>query len=280
MISLFFPFYTHVKKIIDIVFGSWYDPFRRSHQLRDLPMYKVTPATKYLSLIATFSVVSIYGATVPHPTDVAPTIDLVEVFNSCPIIYGLLISMSIAAMIIWLYSIFTLRMSEMMPTSFTHHVRELLYEKHFEEALDVCRKENHFASKIIASGIAARPHGPQVMMDIIQAEGRRQGNALWQRIALLNEIAVLAPMLGLLGTVLGLFFAFYDNNRTSESIASIFDGLGIAIGTTVVGLIVAILAMILYTTLKFRVVNVLNSIENESLAIVNMIEINATNDGY
>mgnify|MGYP002148684401 CR=1 FL=1 len=79
-------------------------------------------------------------------------------------------------------------------------------------------------------------------------------------------------MLGLLGTVLGLFFAFYDNNRSAESIASIFDGLGVAIGTTVMGLIVAILGMILHTTLKYRIVNLLNSIENESLALVTLID--------
>lgn len=39
--------------------------------------------------------------------------------------------------------------------------------------------------------------------------------------ALLNEIAVIAPMIGLLGTVLGLFFAFYDTNRTSKSLKSV-----------------------------------------------------------
>ena len=94
--------------------------------------------------------------------------------------------------------------------------------------------------------------------------------------SLLNEVAVIAPMLGLLGTVLGLFFAFYDSNRTTESIASIFDGLGIAVGTTVVGLIVAILAMIFYTTLKFRVVNLLNTIENESMALATLVEYDQT----
>ena len=79
-------------------------------------------------------------------------------------------------------------------------------------------------------------------------------------------------MLGLLGTVMGLFFAFYDSNRSAESIASIFDGLGIAIGTTVVGLIVSIFSMLFYTTLKFRVVHLMNTIENESLSLVSLVD--------
>lgn len=159
-----------------------------------------------------------------------------------------------------------------MPPEFIDHVRHQLRDGHFDAALEVCRREHNGVSEIISSGIAARRHGPQVVMDAMQAEGRRAGNRLWQRLSLLNEIAVIAPMLGLLGTVLGLFFAFYDSNRSAESIASIFDGLGVAIGTTVVGLIVAILAMILHTTLKYRIVNVLNTIETESLALVTLID--------
>ena len=203
----------------------------------------------------------------------AGTFDLVKVFQSCPIIYTLLLIMSIAAFVIWFYSLLTLRLSDMMPREFINQIRTLLTEKRFEAALGLCEQDKNFSSHIIACGIAARKHGPQVMIDSMQSEGRRSGNSLWQRIALLNEIAVIAPMLGLLGTVLGLFLAFYNNDQTAESIASIFDGLGVAVGTTVLGLIVAIVSMIFYTSLKFRVVNVLNSIENETLALVSIVEL-------
>lgn len=128
------------------------------------------------------------------------------------------------------------------------------------------------ASSIIASGIKTRHQGPQLVMQAMLLEGKRKGCVLWQRISILNEIAVIAPMLGLLGTVLGLFFAFYDVNQTTDAFSTVFDGLGIAIGTTVVGLIVAILAMIYYTTLKFRVISLLNTIENESFALAALID--------
>lgn len=198
--------------------------------------------------------------------------DVIEVFQSCPIIYSLLLIMSLASFVVWSYSLLTLRLSGMMPREFVSQLRSLLLEKQFEAAVELCQEQNNFASNIISYGINARKHGPQVVIEVMQSEGRRSGNALWQRIALLNEIAVIAPMLGLLGTVLGLFLAFYNNDQTAESIASIFDGLGIAVGTTVVGLIVAILAMVFYTSLKFRVVNLLNAIENETIALVSIIE--------
>lgn len=198
--------------------------------------------------------------------------DIVEVFQSCPIIYSLLILMSIIAVSIWLYSMIKLRLAEMMPKEFINQIRELFIEKRYDAALAACRQENNYTADIVTAGLNVRKHGAQVMLEAMGAEGRRSGLSLWQRISLLNEISVVAPMLGLLGTVVGLFFAFYDSSRSAESIASIFDGLGIAVGTTVVGLVVSILAMILYTTLKFRVVNILNAIETETTALVTLID--------
>jgi biopolymer transport protein ExbB len=110
------------------------------------------------------------------------------------------------------------------------------------------------------------------MMDSIKSEGKRASTAFWQRLSLLNDIVIIAPMLGLLGTVIGMFYAFYDVNRSVESINALFDGLGIAVGTTVMGLIVAIFSMILYTTLKYRIVNTLSLVENEALSLSSLID--------
>ena len=199
-------------------------------------------------------------------------LDLATVFQSCPLIYATLLSLSLVATILWLYSMFTLRINDYMPPEFTQNVRQLLSEQHFELALETCQHSKNFCAPILATGLQSRKHGPQVMMDMVQLEGRRQANGLWQRISLLNEIAVIAPMIGLLGTVLGLFMAFYNSGHSNESLASIFDGFGIALGTTVAGLIVAILAMIFYVSLKYRVVNLLSMVQTESLALISLVE--------
>ena len=198
--------------------------------------------------------------------------DLWLVFQSCPLIYTLLIIMSITAMTIWIYSIITLRYSQVIPKQILDQLRTLLNKKKYGEALTLCQENRSYTTSILAAGISARKFGPHIIMETMSSEGKRVGLILWQRISLINEIAVLAPMVGLLGTVVGLFFAFYDSSRNVESMTSLFDGLGIAIGTTVVGLIVSILAMILYTTLKFKVIHILNSIENETLPFTTKLE--------
>jgi biopolymer transport protein ExbB len=208
-------------------------------------------------------------ATQVAPTPGGPgTLDLSKVFASAPWIYSLLFLLSMAAVSLALYSFFTLRLSEMMPTEFMQQLRKLLSEGRYEAALAKCHEDNHFVAPIIASGLNAYKHGPQMMLETMEAEGKRRSTSLWQRISFLNEIAFISPMLGLLGTVLGLFFAFYDTSQSAENLTSIFDGLGIAIGTTVAGLIVAIVAMALASILRFRIVNLLNTVENELITLM------------
>ncbi|MCH9609270.1 MAG: Tol-Pal system protein TolQ [Chlamydiales bacterium] len=199
-------------------------------------------------------------------------LDLVEVFQASPVIYTILMILSLFSFIVWLYSMMTLRLSTIMPLSFLRKVRKQLGEKRYQAAFATCQKSRNFTASILASGIASRGHGHQVVVEAMQTEGKRCGVTLWQRISLINDVVVIAPMLGLLGTVLGLFYAFYDVNRSPDTLASIFDGLGIAVGTTVAGLIVAIMAMVFYATLKFRVIKLLNTIENETLSAGQLIE--------
>jgi biopolymer transport protein ExbB len=199
-------------------------------------------------------------------------LNLYEVFRASPVIYALLLGMSLFAFVIWCYSFFTIRQATIIPKGFTQHMRGLLSDRQYDAALVSCQKAAHFTGNVLAAALVSRDHGHQVMMEAIQSEGKRCGISLWQKISLLNDVVMLAPMLGLLGTVLGLFYAFYDVNRTPDTLAAIFDGLGIAVGTTVAGLIVSIMAMIFSATLKFRIVRLLNSLENETLALGHLIE--------
>lgn len=206
-------------------------------------------------------------------TDSQPQlIDIKKVFTASPMIYSLLSIMSVASLAIWLYSLATFRENEIMPESFRAELKSLLESAKYDSAKDFCDKKPNLLSSLIGAGLMTRNLGPQVMLDSMKSEGKRASTSFWQRLSLLNDIAIVAPMLGLLGTVIGMFYAFYDVNRSIESINALFDGLGIAVGTTVVGLIVAILAMIFATTLKYRLVKTLSHVENEALTLSTLIQ--------
>ncbi len=202
-------------------------------------------------------------------------INLRQVFAGSPIIYSILFFLSVVSVCVWLYSMLTVRSIEFLPKKLIQDLRTKLVSNQFNEALDLCVKERHFFCKMLASGILARKHGLNMMVDTMKSEGKRSTISFWQRIGILNEIAIISPLLGLLGTVMGMFYAFYDLNRSIESVSLLFDGLGISVGTTVAGLIVAILAMILHSIAKYRLVKILASVENEAQTFAALIDTRA-----
>ncbi len=194
-----------------------------------------------------------------------------QVFSGSPIIYSILFLMSICSFGIWLYNFFSLRTSTAINGELVKALREKFTSNQYDEALGICLQGDNLLCKMLAAGISSRKHGISLMAEAMKTEGKRATAAFWQRTALLNDIAIIAPMLGLLGTVLGMFYAFYDLHRSLESISSLFDGLGISIGTTVAGLIVAILALIFQSTTKYRLVRALATVENEAKSLSNLL---------
>lgn len=199
------------------------------------------------------------------------TLDLKAVFLASPAIYSVLIGLSVTAVSIWIYCLLTFREKNNMSSQSIKDIKTYLLNKEYEKAINYCNCQGHLFASIIASALNVRSHGPQFVAETMKSEGLRFSTKFWQKINFLNDIVVIAPMLGLLGTVVGMFYSFYDINRSIDSISHLFDGLGISIGTTVVGLIVAILAMIFHATLKYRLVKMLNIVENEAFGLCHLI---------
>jgi len=206
-----------------------------------------------------------------QPKTTGIMIDLGAVFSGSPTIYSLLAFLSIGSFCVWLYTFLSLRSSIMLPGEDLKLIREKIVGGNYDEAVNLCKMHSSILFKMVGTAVASRSHGRSVMQELMKSEGRRSSAPLWQKIALLNDVAIIAPMLGLLGTVLGMFYAFYDLNRSMESISALFDGLGISVGTTVAGLVVAIIAMFFHSMTKYRLIRQLNTIENEAVSIANLI---------
>lgn len=194
-------------------------------------------------------------------------IDLGQVFSGSPTIYTVLFLLSAASVGIWSYALLSLRNSEMLPKEQFETLKNQLSARSYETALATCKNNPTLLFGMVKTAILHRHQGSATMLEMMKSEGRRLSIAYWQKINLLNDIAIIAPMLGLLGTVLGMFYAFYDLNRSAESISALFDGLGISVGTTVGGLVVAILALMFHATTKYRLMKQLTLIEAEAEAL-------------
>ena len=199
-------------------------------------------------------------------------ISLKQVFYGSPTIYITLAVLSVLSFALWLFNLLSLKRFANANDALIQTIRDRLVSNQFDEVLSICKQEGSFFAKIMGSGISSRKYGLQFMLESMKSEGKRATVSFWQRLNIIHDIAIIAPMIGLLGTVLGMFYAFYDLNRSFESISSLFDGLGVSVGTTVAGIFVAVLSMILHSVSKYRLVKSLTFVENEAVSLAHLID--------
>lgn len=200
------------------------------------------------------------------------SISLSQVFAGSPSIYLALFGLSTISVALWLFNFFSLSKYAKTSPSTIKEIQNKLLSNQFDDAIAACNRKKCFFSKIMAAGVSSRKYGLQFMLESMKSEGKRVSVSFWQRLNIIHDIAIIAPMIGLLGTVLGMFYAFYDLNRSFESIGALFDGLGVSVGTTVAGIFVAILAMILHSASKYKLVKSLTFVENEAVALAHLID--------
>ncbi len=192
------------------------------------------------------------------------SIDFRDVFSGAPWIYSIMLVLSFASCFIWLYNILSMKKSFSSADSIIKSLRHHLHSNRYEEATLLCSEHHLLVCNMVKAAIKARKLGGWMMLETMRAEGKRYTLPFWQRLGLLNDIAIIAPMLGLLGTVLGMFYAFYDMDRSMTSLSHLFDGLGVSVGTTLAGLCVAIVSLALHAIGKYRLVSALSRAEAQA----------------
>jgi len=190
-------------------------------------------------------------------------IDIKQVFAGAPLIYLVLASMSVTCAGLWIYSLLLLRKKQIYPPQTRRIIRQHLLDGNYPAALLECTKQRSIYTDLLQLSIESQSQNPKELREMLREEGERISRPLWQKAGFVNDIAIIAPMLGLLGTVVGMFYAFYNLNRSAMSLTTLFDGLGVSVGTTVAGLIVSLFAMALYISLKFRLIKSLTQVETD-----------------
>ena len=198
-----------------------------------------------------------------------------QLFGYSPIINGIIVALSILVLLLFLYFVLTINTANMVPPSFIDDVTKLVIRQQHEEAAKLCRTHRHiFSASIIQRCVenAAKQHS--VIMEMLDTEGRRRADIVWNRISYLADVSNVAPMLGLLGTVRGMIKAFFSLQGQTGSINSmaLSASIGEAMATTLFGLAVAIMALFFYSLIKARVTRALADVEQVVHSIADHIK--------
>lgn len=165
---------------------------------------------------------------------------------------------SIAGVSLAITFAFQIRRDVLVPPELLGQVEQLFEDEDYEEAYHVCEANPSFLSTVISSGLAKIEEGYDSMNDAMMEAGEIESTKLHQKVGYLSLIANVAPMLGLLGTVAGMIMTFniLAASEVQPKPTELAGGIGVALGTTFLGLLVAIPMTVVFVFFRNRVVNV------------------------
>jgi biopolymer transport protein ExbB len=166
----------------------------------------------------------------------------------------LLLALSLTAAYLVFEHVMTLRAGELMPEGLAQRVRDLLSGSRVGDAEEACRQQPSFLSFVLLSGIAEIDGGWATVEKALEDALAEQSARLFRKMEYLSVIANIAPMLGLLGTVTGMIFAFQQvaSTQGAAGAGQLAEGIYTALVTTVCGLIVAIPSLGAFAILRNR----------------------------
>ncbi|MGD9874182.1 MAG: MotA/TolQ/ExbB proton channel family protein [Kiritimatiellia bacterium] len=208
------------------------------------------------------------------PEAVAQRMSLGEIIETGGWLMYVLGAMSVIGLAMIIYFFMVLREERVCPRRFLDELYAELKQRRLDRAAELCRREDHAAASVALAGLehmdSSREMEPVLLKEIMEGEGSRQASLLQGQIQYLLDLGVISPMVGLLGTVMGMLRAF---NAVALDIAKakpmiLAAGVSQALITTAAGLLVGIPAMIFYSYFRGRSSKLISNLEAASADIL------------
>ncbi|HEY7987314.1 MAG TPA: MotA/TolQ/ExbB proton channel family protein [Methylophilaceae bacterium] len=183
-----------------------------------------------------------------------------------PLLIASVITLAIIGERFW-----SLRVDAVAPKSLLPEVRELL--KKGGATREICaRLEQHSPlGEIFASALMNMNASREIMKESIEETGRAVAHQLERYLTTLGTIATVSPLLGLLGTVIGMVELFGAFTSTGHDVAQFARGISVALYNTAMGIVVAVPSMIFYRHFRAKVNSLVVEMELEAIKLVELI---------
>ena len=169
-----------------------------------------------------------------------------------PVVFFLFL-LSVAALASVIYHFQSVKEEVLVPRDFTENLLSLLERKEYQKAVSLCKQQENLVSAVALKGLSKISQGKAVAESAIQYEGKARIEKLWQNLTYMGDIAVIAPMLGLLGTILGMIESFNFFKAGTIHPGLLTQGLAKAMINTALGLVVAVPCLIFYSYFRGKI---------------------------
>ena len=183
-----------------------------------------------------------------------------------------LVILSVLTIYIFVERLLTINKSLKDEKDFMVKVKDYLMEGKVDAARDLCSQTNNPAARMVEKGISRIGKPMRDIVSSIENVGKLEIYQLEKRLSFLATAAGVAPMIGFLGTTLGMVKTFFAlKSETNLEIATISGGIMEAMVTTVAGLIVGIIAYSAYNYLVAKVDKVIHTMEGASIEFLDLL---------
>lgn len=191
---------------------------------------------------------------------------------------GGFIMIPLAVLLLAVIFVFTERMIVITRASkedktFMNRIRDYVHEGDLESARNLCKKTDTSYARLIDKGLSRIGRNMNDVLVAIENTGNIEVSSLGKGLPWLSTTAAGAPMLGFLGTVIGMIEAFFAIAKagTAANITVLSSGIYQALVTTVAGLVVGIIALFAYNYLVARINSVMNSLESKTMEFMDLL---------
>ncbi|MCD4771993.1 MAG: MotA/TolQ/ExbB proton channel family protein [Bacteroidales bacterium] len=188
-------------------------------------------------------------------------------------IIAILAVFSIIAVYIFIERYFVISRASKEDKNFMNNIRDFIHNGRVDSALSLCKNNSSPISRMIEKGLSRIGKPLSDINAAIENVGKLEVSRMEKNIAGLATIAGASPMLGFLGTVIGMIKAFYDMSMAGNNvdIALLSGGIYQAMITTVAGLIVGIIGYICYNILVARVEKLVFKLEARATDFMDLL---------
>ena len=184
-------------------------------------------------------------------------------YESLGILYSVaFLGLSFTFVALFVMNVLTARRESIVPVALVEGFEAHLNEKRYQEAYEMAKNDESFLGQVLSAGLAKLSAGYEQAIEAMQEVGEEENMKLEHRLSYIALIGTISPMVGLLGTVVGVMITFAIIAKSGEvNVNSIAPGIASALLATVVGLIVAIPALFIYSYLNGRIKNVVSTMQ-------------------
>jgi biopolymer transport protein ExbB len=187
--------------------------------------------------------------------------------------------LSMVAVAIIMERLWVLRRSNFLQISTVQTLSGLLASDKFRGSIDFCRRHPGPFTDLVIALVENRYAPYEELKEILEDTGRLQLMGLQRGLPALGTIVAGAPLLGLLGTVIGMIKIFAVVATAGSSITEqLSSGISQALITTATGLVIAIPALFVHSYLESRALSILSDIEAQILDFLHLVREHAKNE--